>query len=179
MTAEAITLDITMPELHKHIKAYQMRNPSISDAQALLEMAINERWPGLRIDDVLRQAEINWIALDRRNMVRDAARNLNEWVDTTVQGDMFNDIASKVPRWILRGQDPVEYWKCSPTELKEYLITRAQQVKADAMHYRNLANEKDNELRRIEAEIEHTNAIIKRATDAGLNPDDLRYEKPR
>ena len=177
MNATVTRVELTMQELHKHIKQYQIRNPSIEDGAVVLEMAIAERWPGMPVNDVLRQAEINWLMMDRRNMARDSARNINEWVDTRVQGDMFNDMPVSVPKWVLKDGDAVEYWKCSPVELLEYLRARKQAMQAEENALREAATEKARQVARVATEIEHTQAVIARAHAEGMDPAALRYAK--
>jgi hypothetical protein len=181
MTFTTQAVDLTMLELHKHIRQFQLRNPAVADAAVLIEMAIGERWPGLLVADVLFQAEQNWLAQERRDTARDAARNLDEWIDTQVQGDLFDDLPVSVPRWvILDGErDPVEYWKCSPLDLLEYLSARAAALLAEAEALRAAMQDKEKQVARVRREIEHTRAVIDRAKANGLDPAALHYAKAR
>lgn len=174
---EQIRIDITAPELHKHIKQFQVRNPSINDLAVLMEMAIAERWHGARVEDVLLQAEINWLALDRRNLVRDTARNMQDWVDTGLQGDLFNDLAMSVPKWMLKDGEPVEYWKCSLPEMREYMQSLSDSTRMQAEELEKAASAKRAAVDKLKQQISTIDEAIHRAQAQGIDPQTVRYAK--
>lgn len=176
-TINATRVEITSPELHKHIKQFQTRNPGMNDLAVLLEMAIGERWPGAHVDDVLRQAEINWLAMDRRKLVRDTARNMQDWVDTGIQGDMFNDMPISVPKWMLKDGEPVEYWKCTLLEAREYMMALAKSNEVQAVELERAAAVKRAAVDQLKQHISNIEAAISRARENGIDPATLRYAK--
>lgn len=177
-TLENIVIDVATPELHKHIKQFQIRNPSINDLAVIMEMAIAERWPGARVDDVLRAAEINWLALDRRNMVMDTARNMKDWIDTGIQGDMFNDLQMSVPKWVLdENGEPVEYYKRTLPQIREYMASLAQSTETQAIQLEVAAKAKRDTLAQLRQQIANIDIAVMRAIEAGIDPKTLRYDQ--
>lgn len=176
-TTEMIHVDMTSPELHKLIKQYQVRNPGIADLSTVMELAINERWPGAQVEGVLRQAEINWLSQDSINRVRDTARNMEEWIDTGLQGDLFNDIPMSVPKLMLKDGKPVEYWKCSLPEMREYMASLASSTQVQAQALQDALSAKLAAVDNLKRQISNIDEAIRRAKAQGIDPETVRYVK--
>jgi hypothetical protein len=175
-----VVIDITMPELHKRIKNWQVRNPGVTDPHQAMLCAINESWPGADVHQVLFQAEANWIRQDRLDMIRDKNKNLKNWVDTTVQGDMFNDLPISVPEHIIDDQgEAVEYWKCSLPNILKYVETRILSLTTEEKALRDAADVKRAEIEKAKANADKMRTAIARAVEAGIDPTTLSYAKAR
>ena len=171
------TIEITMPELHKHVKAWLIRHPHVSDMEAALQEATRERFPYCPPDEVLHQAAVNWLNQDKLNNARDASRNLEQWVDTSVQGDMFNDLPMRVPAFIIKNGQPVEYWKCSIAELLEVVESKVAALQMQEQQLREAADAKLFQLNAERANARNIRTAIERARAAGIDPATLTYAK--
>lgn len=170
-------IDIGMVELHKYLKNWMITHPDM-DAETSIGQALHERYPGSDMLSVLFTAECNQLTIDRQNMVRDANRNESKWIDTTVQGDLFNDLNDRVPRWII-GDDgkPVEYWKVSPVKILEYKQSILSGFIAEERAHLDSAALARQRIVTTEADIAKTERIITEARKNGIDPETVRYEK--
>lgn len=175
--ATPVVIDITMPELHKHIKAWQIRNPSTDNMAVAMELAIAERWPGASIHQVLEQAEINWLSQERLNLARDKAKNPEKWINTTVQGDMFNDLPVSVPEYIIQDGKPVEYWKCSLPTMLEFIESRITAMQFEEDQLLAAAAEKRRQIEAAARNAGNIRTAIERAVAQGIDPASLTYAK--
>lgn len=176
-TTQSIVIDITMPELHKHIKQWQIRNPSVEDALEAMLCAIHERWPSADLHQVLEQAEANWIVQDRLNMARDKTRDSEKWIDTRVQGDMFNDLPISVPEYIIKDGKAVEYWKCTLPQMLEHIDARIKTMQFEEQQLRAAADVKRSEIDAFAGNAAKIRAAIERAEESGIDPMTLKYAK--
>jgi hypothetical protein len=177
MNTETIFIDMTMPELHKHIKGWQVRNPNVDDASVALEMAIAERWPGADVHEILRHAAVNWLSQDRMNMARESAMNPKKWIDTTVQNDMFNDMPMSVPEYIIQDGKAIEYWKCTLPTMLEFFEARIQSLETQHDALIKSAKIKRKEIDCFASNALKVRAAIERACELGVDPSTLKYAK--
>jgi hypothetical protein len=172
-----VSVDLTMKELHRYFEKYQIANPALEDADDIISAAIAERWPGADPNEVLRQAEINWLAEDRKDIVRDANRDMAKWVDTTVQGDLFDNYPVRVPCWFMIDGEPREYWKVSIADALSYLQVRESALRAEADALQQAADEKRTMADRAKQQVEQTAHLIHMAEEKGIDPHTVKYAK--
>lgn len=172
-----ITVDVTMKELHRYFAKFQIANPTIQEPAAVITAAICNRWPWANPDSVLREAEINWLRQDRKDMVRAAGRDMSKWVDTTVQGDLFNDYPVKVPQWFMIDGEPQEYWKVSIEQALSYLQARESALRAEAGALEQAAGEKHAMADTAKWQVKRTVELIQMAEERGVAPRTVKYAR--
>lgn len=175
----SITIDITTDQLHKFIKSFRQANPHIEDAETLVDAALQSRWPKANPEEVTYAAVLNQANEDFDKMVREAVRRAEEWVDTTVQGDLFSALPPvRVPKWVTdKNGDRKEYWKASPEDVLAFLSARAEGLTAEIGALQEVLYAKKNTLASIEAEIIKHRQIIAIAKQNGIDAQTVSYAR--
>lgn len=174
-----IAIDITSTQLHKFIQSFRQANPQIEDVETLVDTAIQTRWPSANPYEVAYAAVINQTDTDMEKMVREAARKTEEWIDTTVQGDLFSALPPvRIPKWLTdKNGDRKEYWKASPGDVLAFLDTRAAGLTAEIDALNEVLSAKQTQLDSIRAEIAKHRQIIEIARQNGVDPHTVSYAR--
>jgi hypothetical protein len=180
----ATAIDITMKELHGYFQDYQAVHQDMADPEQIIIRAIHARWPGADPDEVLRQAEINWLKQERTRIVREAGSKLSKWIETTArskQGDLFDTMPDHIqlkvpPRFLLEGEsDPVPYWKVSIADALPYFQVKEQALSAEEAALRQAADEKKVMKELVRMQVERVSQLIRMAESNGIDPKTVRY----
>lgn len=175
----SITIDITTDKLHKFVKSFRQANPHIEDTEALVDAALQSRWPKATSEDIIYSAFLNQANEDFDKMVREAVRKTEEWVDTTVQGDLFSALPPvRIPKWVtdING-DRKEYWKASPEDVLAFLNARAEGLTAEIGALQETLDTKKNSLASIDVEIAKHRQIIAIARQNGIDARTVSYAR--
>lgn len=177
LTTTASTVDVTFSELHKHIQSWRREHIEVQDITVALEMALNERWPGIAPADICFQAELNSLAFERTREVKAAVQNTDDWIDTHAQGDMFNPLPFSVPKMMLKDGKPARYYEMTVSEMAQFLAASAQNTDMQAEEFQKIANDKRAKSARIRQSLEQIRKVIALAEANGINPDELFCDK--
>lgn len=169
-------VEITMRDLHKYIKDWQVANRE-QDAAAALHQALRERWPDQSTGDVLVQAEINALRADRSDAAKRALADPEKWISTCVQSDLFHDWDMLVPpRFIIDGE-VVDYWKVSPVAQLSFFEARDAALRMEIDALTGAADQKRRHHDRVKSALNRTIALIQAAREQGVDPESLRYAR--
>lgn len=167
-------ISMTTPELHRQIQTWRRQNPQVTDLNHALTLAIEAICPDENPADVLMQAEINWLSYERTKEIKAAAQNVDDWVDTHAQGDMFNPLPFSVPKIMLnKDGKPAKYYELTVMEMAEYLTAAAQSAAVQAAEFQKLADEKRKRQERIAASLDQVRKVIALAKQNGIDPAHL------
>lgn len=172
-------VDITSAQLHKLIQSYRQAHPHIEDVEALVDAAIHERWPAANPFEVAYSALVNQANEDFDKIVRDAARKTEEWIDTTVQGDLFSTLPPvRVPKYLTDAQGQrIPYWKASPEDVIAFLQARAEGLTAEIGALQETLSLKERQRASIQTELAKHLRIREVARQNGIQSSEVRYER--
>lgn len=178
----ATAIDITMKELHAYFQNYQATHQNLSNPEQIIIRAVEARWPGADPDEVLRQAEINWLQQQHADIAREAGRKLSQWIDTTArskQGDLFDSMPDHIqlkvpPKFLIDGQS-VPYWKVSIADALPYFQVKEQSLSAEESALRQAADEKKVMKELVHMQVERVSQMIYMAEANGIDPKSVRY----
>lgn len=175
----SISIDITSTQLHKFIQSYRQANPQIEDVETLVDSAIQKRWPSANPYEVAYAAVLNQANEDLDKIVRDAARKTEEWIDTTVQGDLFSTLPPvRIPKWLIdQNGNRKEYWKASPEDVLVFLETRATGLEAEITVLEEALATKKAQINALRAEMAKHRQVIDIAKQNGLDPKQVSYAR--
>jgi hypothetical protein len=96
-------MSILMKDIHSAaMREIETTKPNLGALDALLESVIQRLCGTATICDALFEAEREQLLKDALALANKAARSLNQWVDTTVQGDLFIDLPPvRFPRQVV------------------------------------------------------------------------------
>lgn len=164
---------MTTPELHRHIQTWRRMNPQVSDISVALHMALAEICPDESPESVVFQSELNWLTCERTKEVKVASQNIDDWVDTKAQGDLFNKMPFSVPKIMLKDGKPAKYYEMTVNEMAEYLSALAQSTALQAAEFQKLAKDKQAKHKRIQASLDQVRKVIEEAKQNGIDPSGL------
>jgi hypothetical protein len=180
----ATVIDITMKELHSYFQNYQATHQSIANPDQIIVRAVEARWPGCHPNEVLRQAEINWLQQQHTDLAREAGRKMSQWIETTArsrQGDLFDTmpdhIQLKVPPHFLIDGESKPYYQVSIADALPYFQVKEQSLVAEEAALRQAADEKRVMKDLVHMQIEHVAKMIRMAEDSGIDPRTVKYVK--
>lgn len=175
-------IDITMKELHGYFQNYQATHQHLASPDQIIIRAVEARWPGADPDEVLRQAECNWLQQQHTDLAREAGRKLSQWIDTTArskQGDLFDQmpdhIQLKVPPKFLIDGESVPYWKVSIADALPYLQGKAEFLIAEERALRQAADAKMEMKNMVMIQVERVSHMIHLAESNGIDPRTVKY----
>lgn len=174
---DRVRYDGTMEDLHRYFKKFKISNPQLIDPKDLITRAVEARWPGADPRDLMEDGEENWLRRDMEDMVRDASRDMNKWIDTTAQGDLFNQYPVRVPRWFLIDGKQTPYYEVTLQDALPYLRAREAATRAEADALQSAADEKRRIAGETHMQVEQTLHLIQIAKDNGIDPAKVRYER--
>ena len=175
-------IDITMKELHGYFQNYQATHQHLASPDQIIIRAVEARWPGADPDEVLRQAECNWLRQQHTDLAREAGRKLSQWIDTTArskQGDLFDQMPDhnqlKVPPRFLIDGESVPYWKVSIAEALPYFQVKEQSLAAEEAALRQAADEKKVMRDLVRIQVERVSHMLHLAESNGIDPRTVKY----
>lgn len=179
-----IAIDITMKDLHAYFQNYQAKHYQLTDAEKIIIAAIDARWPGADPDEILRQAEINWLNQQITDTARAAGIKLSQWIDTTArsrQGDLFDTMPDHIelkvpPRFLIDG-DAVPYYKVSIADALPYFQVKEQALAAEVGALLQAAEQKKVMKELVHMQVEQVSKMIKMAESNGIDPRTVKYVK--
>lgn len=178
----ATAIDITMKELHGYFQNYQAKHYDLADPEQVIIRAIAARWPGASPDEVLRQAEINWLSQQITDNAREAGRKLSQWIETTArskQGDLFDNMPDHIqlkvpPRFLIDGES-VPYWKVSIADALPYFQVKEQSLTAEEAAFLLAAEEKRAMRNLVHMQVTRVSDMIRLAESNGIDPRTVKY----
>lgn len=173
----ARTIDITVKKLTTFIKSYRLAHPELQDGDELVNAAIGSRWPAMEPEVVTYAAFINQAESDLDDMVREAASNKELWIDTNLQGDLFNQVPVRCPEMMLVDGKRTPYYEVSINEAYEFFNTRAIGATAERDAFQQLVDQKNLEITSYKKEIAILRDMIALAKRNGINPATVKYAK--
>jgi hypothetical protein len=109
------------------MREIETTKPNLARLDALLESVIQRLCGTAAVGDALFEAEREQLLKDALALANKAARSLNHWVDTTVQGDLFIDLPPvRFPRQVVIDDQIKTVNEVSLQEAVAWLSSRTQ-----------------------------------------------------
>lgn len=172
---QEIGITETMEQVQRHVEKYLALHRELLDEREVLALAVNERWGSVDPAALLFKAELNSLVVARAKMLANPKKN--RWVDTNVQGDMFNATSVKVPQVLVIDGKPRPYYEASVLDGLEWWRARQDAKKDEASTFRAAADQRDADSVEAAAEAEKLEAIVRKAMDNGIDPRTVKYAK--
>jgi hypothetical protein len=175
----SVQIDITSTQLHKFIQSYRVAHPQIEEPGSLVDSAISARWPEANPLEIVYQAAVNQAREDFDRIAREAARKTEEWIDTTVQGDLFSALPQvRIPKWLTdREGARIPYYKASPDDVIAFLEARRVGLRAEIVALEQTLEGKQAQYGIIESELGKHLKIRELARQNGLDLKSVRYAR--
>jgi hypothetical protein len=171
-------IDVSATDLLNGIKNYRIANPHLEDVEDLVDAFINSCWPSANPYEVTYAAILNEVKKTVAEMVRKAARKTEEWIDTTVQGDLFNNMSVRLPKWLTdRDGNPIQYWKASNDDIIAFLDARLAGINAEIGALEETLVAKNQLKASFKTEQEKQLKVRKIAKENGIDPSTVRYAR--
>lgn len=171
------SLDITARELGQYFRNYRNAHPQQDDYGQLMADACAARWPLSTVDQCCRDAFRNSLKRDDEDAIRDSAAQSDTWVTTHPNGDLFADSMYEMPRMFLVDGKRLKYYEISLTRARAWYAAREQAKRTDAKAFEAARREAEQDADQAARMVKQCDRDIARATKAGLDPDQVPFEK--
>lgn len=169
------TITETMQQVHRHIEKYMALHNETSDVDKIIEDAIRERWGDASPEAIFFQAERNSLIESQKRQLSNPKSN--PWVDTSIQSDLFHDVAVRVPSMLMVDGEPRPYYECTILDGLEWWRARQDAKDTEARAYRDAADASERDCDVAREQAERLEVMVKALLDRGADPAKVTYAK--
>jgi hypothetical protein len=166
-----------MEQVHEHCKKFLAMHKEIFEDAEILAQAIKERWGNVDPAALLERAELNSLHKARDNLYRNP--KTNPWVDTTIQGDFFNDAPVKVPEILMINGKPTRYTEASLLDGLEWWLARYESKRSEKQALSDAAQFREEEEKQAAVQVRRHRELIEKAIASGLDPSKVLYAQAK
>jgi len=166
----------TMEQVHKFFEKYLVLHGELSDMDVVMRRAVDERWGrSADVARILKKAESNSLLASASRAMSDPRKN--KLIDTSAQGDLFNNVLMKIPSMLMVDGKLTPYYEASITDGFAWWKARHAAKTTEADAYAKAEEEAREQADIAETEAGKVQSLIQKAIESGIDPKTVRYAK--
>lgn len=163
----------TIEQVVKHCKNYLVLQKNLQSPEQALDTAIKEKFGDVDSGEILRQAGINTLNKLREGLLSDFKKN--PLIDTTAQGDMFDDVPLRIPSQLLINGEWKPWFKTKVIDGHEYWRARQAAKAVESDKFADAARKSHDDSVRAASEAEKFEIVLQKAQSNGIDPATVMY----